>query len=140
MSSLVPAVRPIADQVWASLQTLTNVSLFDGEVSQPPLDADGRVHAYAVYYPAAGRGYSNRAGATLQGLNWGCQITCVGGDRTRALWCVDQVRSVLDGVRVTSGGRRARLNEVTPEETPVRRDEGVSPVRFYLPLLYSTSL
>lgn len=141
MSTLIPQVRPISDQVWDQLQTLTAVNLFDGEVpGSPPLDPDGRVHAYAVFYPGIGRGYSNRGGGTAHSLNWGCQVTCVGGDRTRALWCVDQVRGVLDGLRVTVAGRNALLVDVTPEETPLRRDPDISPPRFYLPLLYRTSI
>jgi hypothetical protein len=139
VTALVPDVRSLSDIVWALLDGIAGVNAFDGEVTDPPLDTDGRVHAYAVYYPDPAHARSNRAGGTPNTLDWGCQVTCVGGDRTRALWCVDKVRAALTGRRVTIDGRRGVLAEVG-NPGPIRRDTDVSPVRFYVPLEFHTSI
>ena len=139
MTTTVPDVLTLSEVVWQLLDGIANVNAFDGEVTNPPLDPDGRVHAYAVYYPNPGHAHSLRAGRTAHTLNWGCQVTCVGGDRTRALWCIQKVRTALTGARLVIDGRRSILTEIG-NPGPLRRDDDVSPPRLYLPLEFRTSI
>lgn len=135
-------VQSAADAVWTLLSGIANVNAFDGDFVdedgnrvRPPADDDGRVHAYAVYYPSPGRSHSRRHGAARSNLDWSFQVTCAGGDRTRALWCVTQVRNALAGARV--GGNRITEGF---DPGPLRRDDDVKPPRFYLPLQFSLRL
>lgn len=129
------SARLLADEVWDLLRTVTNVNHFRGEVaSAPPLDPDGRVHAYDVFYPGAGWRASNRLGAGLNRLEWTFQVTCVGGDDNRCLWCVDKVRAMLTGARIQlDGARPGRIRELG-DRGPVIRDDDVNPPRYFLPL------
>lgn len=136
-------VLTLADDVWAILGAVAAVNHFDGEPTiptptgapgDPYWDPDGRVHAYTVFYPAAGFRSSNRVGAGLSFLDWSFQVTCVGGDRTRCLWCVDKIRSAFTGRRLTlTGGRAGRIRELG-NPGPVRIAQDVAPTRAYLPL------
>lgn len=146
----VTAASSIAGQVWARLQTLASrVTVFDGEIvdaegnpSAPPVDEDGRAAAHAVFYPGPGHAESLMLDETPDTLTWTGQVTCVGGDRTRALWCADQVRGVLTGWRVTAhGGQLVPLMEPDGADPGVvRRDDTVQPSRFYVPLLFTTTI
>lgn len=133
----------VADQVLALLKTLTNVNVYDGEVADdegnrvaPPSDLDGRVHAYAVLYASPGRELALILDGTGDTLDATFQVTCVGGDRTRALGCVEAVRSVLTGAWILDG--TAMLTEVV-DPGALRRDDDVSPPRFWAPLLFTVS-
>lgn len=127
-------VSTLADDVWAILSAVAGVNHFDGEVTTPPKDPDGRVHPYTAFYPAAGFRSSNRVGAGLSSLDWTFQVTCVAGDRERCLWCVDKIRSAFTGRRLTlTGGRAGRIRELG-NPGPVRIDRDVAPTRAYLPL------
>ena len=124
----VPAVRTVADEVWAALSAITGVNHYDGDVdSEPPKDPDGAVHAYLVFYPGAGRSYSDRVSGRGSRFAWTFQVTCVGGDRTRCLWCVDKVRAALAGQRISIGritelgGNESRMPTVDYDTTPRRR-------------------
>jgi len=124
----------LSDEVWAILDAVTDVNAFDGQVDNPPLDPDGAVHVYAVFYPHPGNAYSRLLDTGPESFGWGFQVTCVGGDRVRALWCVGKVRTALTGVRV--GGVVVR--EVG-DPGPLRRDDKVSPVRFFCLLDFTTT-
>jgi hypothetical protein len=115
------------------------VNLFRGLVTSPPLDPDKTVHAYAVLHESPGRRTGSRVG-TFRDLTSGtAQVTCVGGDAGRCLWCVDQIVSRLSGAvfEVPQRTRKARLVE---DESNASRtvlvDETVAPPRFYVPLLF----
>ena len=125
------AVRTLADQVWAMQQAITNITHYRGRVGDnPPKDSYGAVNAYTVLYPGAGVGYSRRLARSVPtNLDWTFQITCVGGDDTRCLWCVDKVRAAFTGARL--GNRRIRE---LGESGVIRRDDDVSPPRFFVPL------
>lgn len=142
-------VSALADPVWALLDGLSGVNAFDGEFVDatgqpvdmsmtPYADDDGRVHAYAVYFPSSGWAHALLACGGTDSLDWSFQITCAGGDRTRALWCVSKVRGVLSGARVTVGGQGLLIREIG-DPGPIRRDDKVSPTRFYLPLLFAVN-
>lgn len=131
----VPAVRSLADDVWALLQAVTNVNHYRGVVdTSPPKDPDGKVHAHTVFYPGAGRQVATRSCATPAALAWSFQITCVGGDDNRCLWCVDKVRTGLADATVADGYLIRPVRDADPG--PVRRDDDTEPPRFYLPLLF----
>lgn len=136
-------VTELADPVWELLDAIANVSTFDGDFvnadGEPvavPADADGRVHAYAVYYPSPGWAHALLACGGTDSLDWTFQVTCAAGDRTRALWCVQQVRAALTGTTVTIGGQELQIREEGNPGT-LRRDDSVSPSRFYAPLIFA---
>ena len=131
------AVEQLADPAWALLDGLSNVNTYDAEVpGQPPTDADGRVHAYAVYYPSPGWLHAISLNADLDSLDWRFQVTAVGGDRVRALGCVGRVRSVLTGAWLTVAGQELQIREDF-DPGPVQRDPNLSPPRFYVPLQFA---
>lgn len=136
-------VSQLADPVWTLLDGIGNVNTFDGAFVDAngipvavPADADGRVHAYAVYYPGAGWAHALLACGGTDSLDWTFQVTCAAGDRTRALWCVQQVRDALTGTTVAVGGQDLQIRE---EGNPgsLRRDDSVAPSRLYLPLTFA---
>lgn len=140
----LPSVRTLADDVWATLggtagQAFTAgvVNLYRGNVTATvPLDGDGSVHAYAVLYAGAGAiPAARRVGGRPRNLGWSFQVSCVGGDDTRLLWCVDQIRGRLTGQKV--GG--AVVREVG-DPGPLREDTSITPYRYFLPLDFGLSI
>lgn len=135
-------VALVADPVWSLIDAIANVNTYDAEIVNedrdpitPPLDPDGRVHAYAVYYPSPGLARAVTLDADPDVLDFPFQVTCVGGDRGRALWCINQVRQALTGKWVTVAGQELQIREdLNPG--PVRRDDNVSPPRHYFPLQF----
>lgn len=144
------SVRTLGDQVWAALgggagETFTtgSVNLFRGKVTNPPLDPDGTVHAYAVLYESPGRRSGSRLGSTRDRLDAGFQVTCVGGDTTRCLWCIDKITTTLTGLAITVPGRtqpRRIVEDASNASRYVIADEDVSPARFFVPLLFNIRL
>ncbi|WP_210651343.1 hypothetical protein [Nocardioides sp. SYSU D00065] len=131
------SAQDVHDQVWALLDAVPGINTYDGEVpSTPPLDEDDRVHAYAVLYVSAGRRAALMLDGTQSSLFSGFQVTCVGGDPTRALWCVDQVRAALLGASVTVDDREHLITASETDPGPVRRDDDVTPPRHYVPDRY----
>jgi hypothetical protein len=138
----------LADAVWALLTPLGNLGAVTGAIPfrgdlvdangnpvEPPLDPDGRVHPYFVAYFGGGRASSLRVAGSRDKVAWSCQVSCVGGDDNRALWCVDQVRAALTGKRVAGGC----LYE-TVEPGPPQRSDNVRPPRFWTPILYGLNV
>lgn len=124
----------IHDVVWPLLHAVTGVNTYDGAVPKtPPLDPDGTVHAYAVLYMSPGRPAGLMLDATASSLFAGFQITCVGGDPTRTLWCVDKIRAALLDVEVTLDGRKHTITASELNPGTLRRDDDVTPPRHYVP-------
>lgn len=126
------------DAVWARLETVSGVNAYDGEVpARPPVDSDSRVSSYAVLYYSPGRRYASALNGAQGSVDGTFQVTCVGGDPTRALWCVDRVIESLTGTPVVVDGvaRRIRVDEGSDPGT-VRRDDNVAPPRHYVPLRF----
>ena len=131
------STREVHAQVWALLAAVAGVNTYDGEVpTNPPVDTDGRVHAYAVLYLFPGRPTALTLDATQSSLLGGFQVTCVGGDPTRALWCLDKVRAALVGAFVTVDGREHQITASEFDPGSVRRDDDVTPPRHYVPDRY----
>lgn len=133
----VVSTRAVHEPVWALLDGIFGVNTYDAEVpNNPPLDPDGRVHAYAVLYMAPGRPTALTLDATQGSLFAGFQVTCVGGDPTRALWCLDKVRGALVGAFITVDGREHQITASEFDPGTVRRDDDVTPPRHYIPDRY----
>lgn len=131
------SVLTIHDQVWQLLDAAAGINAYDGEVPKtPPLDEDGRVHAYAVLYVGAGRPTALMLDAVQDSLLGGFQVTCAGGDPTRALWCVDRVRTLLVGAEITVDGHTHQVTASDIDPGQVRRDDDVTPPRHYVPVLF----
>lgn len=145
MTTSAAEVADLADPIWTVLEAISNLNAYDGEIVDdngapidPPLDDDKRVHAYAVYYPGGGFAHAQLACGGTDSLDWTFQITCAGGDRTRALWSVNKVRAALSGQRVTVNGQDLLIRE-QGDPGFVRRDAQVQPTRFYLPLTFAVN-
>lgn len=113
--TILPAVTPVADATYALLQAIEHLNTFDTELpTDPPLDDDGRVHPYAVFFPSGGRAFGDRLNDIPTDVTWTCRILIVGGDKTRALWALDKIRAALTGARPTGGARlKEELDDVT---------------------------
>lgn len=138
-------VSALADPVWELIKAIAGVNAFDGEIVdengnrvEPPADPDGRVHAYAVYYPSAGWAHALLACGGTDSLDWTFQVTCVGGDRTRALWCVERVRGALSGTAIDVAGQQLVIREET-NAGELRRDDKFTPTRLYAPLIFAVN-
>ena len=136
-------VDQVADPVWTLIDAIAAVNTYDGEFVdadgapvEPPADDDGRVHAYAVYYPSPGFAHALLACGGTDSLDFTFQVTCAGADRTRTLWCVQQVRAALTGATVTVNGQALQIRE-DGNPGPIRRDDKISPSRFYVPLIFA---
>jgi hypothetical protein len=129
----LPLVRTVGDATLALLQAITGLNVFDSELpADPPKDPDGRVHPYAVFFAGGGRGFGDRLNDVPTDVKWSCRILCVGGDRKRAQWAVDQVRAKLTGARPTGG---SRLKELL-DEIDLRPELDVIPPRTSGAILY----
>jgi hypothetical protein len=122
------------DVIWARLQTVVGVDVYDSEMpATPPGDPDGRVRAYAVLHTSPGNLMASALDGGQRCLLGSVQVTCVGGDPSRALGCVDAVRAALPGSVTVDG--LARVIRAKEEDTgPLRIDPDVSPPRYYAPL------
>lgn len=122
------------DVIWARLQAVTGIDVYDAEVpATPPLDPDGRVRAYAVLHASPGNLMASGLDGGQNCLLGSVQVTCVGGDPSRALGCIDAVRSGLPGV-VTVDGLTRVIRAREEDLGPVRTDPVQFPPRHYAPL------
>jgi hypothetical protein len=129
--------QDVHDLVWDLLDAVPVVNAYDGEVPKtPPTDPDGRVSAYAVLYFSPGRRHANALDGGQRSVEGSFQVTCVGGDPTRALWCVDRVLAALSGASVTVDGRPRQIRVREDDPGTVRRDDNATPPRHYVPLLF----
>lgn len=139
-----PRQQLITDAVIARLGGL-GFTVYRAEVtsSVPVLSTTGRIAPYLVAYPfGKAAGPDGNLGDSTDDLTYTVQVQCVAGFAADCEYVVDQV----DG----------RLNRWTPSVTgyacgtfrppvgydpgPVRRDETVTPVRFWVPLQYRTTV
>lgn len=125
-------VQDLADQAYALLQTVDLVNVADGEYTNPPRDDDGRVHALACFYASPGRRYATRFCATPASVVWQFQVICTGGDRDRALFCVDQVTKVLTGQKLTVSGRTTGKIHELGDPGALHVDDKVDPPEHYV--------
>ena len=131
---MTASVRALHDAVWPLLDAVKSVAAYDGAVPKtPPIDpADGTVNAYAVLYVSAGRPAGLTLDGTASSLFGGFQVTCVGGDPTKTLWCLDKVRKALLAVESTIGGRGPTIPASELNPAVLRRDDDVAPPRHYV--------
>lgn len=116
------------------------VTIYDRGVPDAgiPVDPDGRVHVYAALYPQATRATTSNFATDVDGHGWGFQVTCVGGDVTRALACVDAVTAALDGRPLPlPGGAPTTFLQQIGDSGPVREDRDANPSRWWLALTYA---
>lgn len=129
----LPTVSPVADATLALLQAIPHLNVYDTELpADPPLDDDGRVHPYAVFFPGGGHAFGDRLNDAPTDVAWDFRVLFVGGDKTRALWALDKIRAALTGKRPTGG---ARLKEVLDDVT-IRTETNVVPSRTSGAILY----
>lgn len=131
-------VSALHDAALALLVAQANLDVFDGSVDdagQPSvrLDADGRAHMYAVLYTSPGRLVAGNLTGTPGHLAWSFQVTAAGGDTHRALVAATKVRAALTGARLSTTG--GLVNEST-DPGAIREDPGVTPSRWYVPILF----
>lgn len=142
--------KKLGDLVEARAKTLAGVTVYRGEVpGKPPViqtggaaDSSGRVAPYVVLYTGAGTPSDELdvADAAVD-LVWSWQVTCVAGYEADCGRLVDRVdelfyrwtpdRGAIDGLNF---GRTKPPLGFDPGF--IRRDEAVTPNRFWLPLQY----
>jgi hypothetical protein len=129
---------PIDAEVHGLLQAIEHLNTFiDDLPGDPPLDDDGRVHPYCVFYPGRGKAFGDRLNQdTPTVATWTCRILFVGGDNKRAQWALARIRAALTG-RLLSNG--SRLKEVLDEVT-TRTETNVNPSRTSGAILYRLHL
>lgn len=122
----------------ARLRTIPSISVYVGEVNpKPPAEpGSARVYPYAVVWPSGGftppegRSIAGRAGEALE---WPCQVTVAAGDVDWCLQAVRLVRDVLEGHVLVPG---AGALQEEPTGAMIAPDRDVSPVRFFVPLMF----
>ena len=126
-------------QVLARLQTLSDVSVFFGEVpANVPANSSGRVYPYAVLWGSTGR--DNTHGEDLTGDTDGAvvvpvRVTVAAGDPD---WCLDaaeRVRGLLSRWQ-PEGAERLRDDHTEPT---MLEDKDVTPRRWFVPLEFRTA-
>lgn len=141
----------LAEVVLTALAAQPNLQVFDGEPdsgipsrgfgapkTSVAMDADGRAHVHAAAYFGVGRPDDQRPCGGFGGTDDTFQVTCVGGDRKRALLAASKVKAALHGLQVDDGKSRILLDDFDPG--PVRVDRDPSPSRSYLPLTFRVPL
>lgn len=122
------------DVIWARLQAAMGDDAYDAEVpATPPQDSDGRVRAYAVLYASPGNLFASALDGGQRALLGSVQVTCVGGDPSRALGCVDAVRAGLTGTVTVDGVSRV-IRAREEDLGPLRVDQATGAPRYYAPL------
>jgi hypothetical protein len=120
------------------LNAVPNLDVFDGE-PDANMDSDGKAHPYAAFYPSPGHiPLDEERMAGVGGpLVWSFQVTAAGGDPIRGRRAVTRVIDALQHNRLVPGQGRIRLS-YDPGNLIV--DRGVSPVRWYCPLMFDVPL
>lgn len=113
------------------------VNVFLGAPDAPTLDPDGMVHKYACIWPAPGTRDQDRVVPVAQGLVWKFQVTCVGGDLTRCLACLDDVDAALTGRRIPVSGMYTGLIRQVGNSDSATEDRFAHPYRWMSALIYS---
>lgn len=136
-----PRQQLVTDAVDARLASLSpTVDVFRGEVTaSPDILPNGRVKSYVVYYPfGPSDGPDANVGDTVTDLTYTCQITCVAGFEADCEYLVDQVAGLMNRWTPTVAGLVFGRFRPPPgyDPGPVRRDDTVKPVRFWVPLQY----
>lgn len=135
------SVRLARDAVLMKLRSLTPaLEVYDGDVpSTPPADGGG-VLPYAVLWVSPGRPIDGFLGVE-QSRDWTFQVTCAGGNATRALGAVDRVIGALHGQRLLlAPPRLSGRVHLDADPGPMRLDRDVTPPRAYVPLLFRVHL
>lgn len=134
----VAEVLPHYDAVLALLNAIPDMAGYDAEVHPtPPLDPDGRVHPYWVFYSGGGMPVSSSLCGTSNDLVWPFTVVVVGGDQGRVLWGRDRVVAALVDVEPAVVGRVSGRVRLDYEVGPPRRVDDVQPPRFGMPLLFT---
>lgn len=154
MSAATIRRKVLADLAEAHLKTLTGVAVYRGEITastdtvhHPPVltapggapDPSGRVAPYAVLYTGAGtRGLDHDVADAHDDLDWSFQVTCAAGYETDCGYLIDRVDGLFYRWAPTVPG--LAFGRAKPplgyDPGPIRRDETVTPVRFWVPLQY----
>lgn len=140
MSSAPVPARTLGDELWATLDAIANLQAFRGQVGDVEVNNDGTVKNYAVLYESPGYRSGSRLGSTRDRFAGDFQITCVGRDTATCLWVVDRVTATFTGrlVEVPGLTKKRRITEAASNRAQsVQPDEDVTPVRYFVPLLFS---
>lgn len=138
---MMPTIRELADAVITLVTAgAPLVDLYPDGVgvnTVPRLDPDGAVHQYAAFYWGSGQRVSGNLTGVVDATDWSFQVTCTGGDPTRAMACVDAITNALTGQRLpVPGAPSTGLLVETGGSGDVREDRDARPSRWWVAITY----
>lgn len=124
-------VTPLAAAVLDRLEVAAGLNVFAAGKVDAPVDSNAQAYPFAVLYPAPGSPAVPSLSGPTDSLDWRFQITCGGGDVTRALKAVDAARAALTdwepGVIPTAGASVGRVQELDDYQPGPPAQEGAEP-------------
>lgn len=119
------------------LDGIGSVKTYKGDVPKDlPADHDGKTYPYVVLWPSPGSPTFEPAVSGDASIAFEVQVTVAAGDVAWLFGAITTVRSTLDKAQLDAW---TRLRDVTPASRTVIRDDSVKPVRFYVPLRFTTT-
>jgi hypothetical protein len=126
-------------QLFTLLNTLTDVTVYDGEIdTDPPKDTAGRVKPYVVLFSGSGdASHRARLVQAQKELAWRPTVTCAAGYQAHLLHLVSRVRQLLIGAvfEVDGVSMQPLKAETGPDAAPIDKPP---PARWFQPLPFST--
>lgn len=113
--------------------------VYDGKVTDPRVDDEGRIQPYIVVWLAPGTDPESPLDGPA-GNEHRVHVTAAGMDPMRAAWAVDRATSILDGAVLPVGLQWADvrwLDGYTPP--PISEDRDTSPPRWFCPLIFTAT-
>lgn len=129
-------VAEVGALIVARLQTITNLTVFDGKVGT--VVKDGNIaRPYAVLYMSPGMFDARRGGrAARYGVSG--QVTVAAGSVAGFRWAVGQVLNTLADHRLEPSAPAGSLFTFDADPGPERRDDDdPSDIRWYVPLPFT---
>lgn len=135
----------LTDAVDARAKTIPHITVYRRNITSTPPTVgpqDLRVRPYVVQHPSAGTpGPEEDLVGDVVDLVTTFQLTCVAGDKIAADYLVDLVSARFErwSPNLDAGLTVGRCRQVN-DPGPARRDDAVTPPRFWTPLVYAVAI
>lgn len=135
--------KALSANTLARLEAIANLSVYlsSPPKTPPPIGPnDPRVRPYAVLHAGSGAPTDEtNQGDEVLDLEWGFQVTCVVGIPEDLPTVVDNVTDRLERWQPIAEPSCGVCKQISNFDTPFT-DNGQSPVRFFIPLIYRVPL